>query len=149
MVPCVGIKCLDAVLPVLHQPDGQMFVSQGDVIGEVVDAWVGADELARLWVVVAPLIEEDLVELDRFLLSRVTAGDSHREGCFRHQAATPADACRTQWSSLALVPFLPKGPWRPWSAPVPAFSIRTSLPPWTPDTPLATFTRWAKFPLFP
>lgn len=109
MVSCVGVEGFDAILTVLHQADGQVFVGQCDVIREIINAWVSADELARLWVVVVAFIEEDLIELDGGLLCRVAAGDSHREGRFGQQAATFADSRGSPWSSPALVAFLSIG----------------------------------------
>lgn len=107
MVPCVGIKRLDAKLAILHQPDGQVLVGQRDVIGEIINAWVCADEFPRLRVIVPSLVEQDLVELDGGILRWVAAGDSHREGGFGQQAATLAGPWFPRWSSLALIALLP------------------------------------------
>ena len=143
MVPRVGVEGLDAVLPILHKADGQVLVGQSDVIGEVVDARVGADELARVRVVVAPLVGEDLVEPDGRLLGWVAAGDADGEGCFGLQAATPADACGPPsgrggcWSpggpgllALPRGPLFPPGPRSPRS---PCFSVGPTRP-FTPET---------------
>lgn len=107
MVACVCIEGFDAILTILHQTNGQVLVSQRDVIREVVNAGICADELARLWIIVSALVKQDFVELDGLLLCRVAAGDPHREGRFRQEAATLADPCSTRWPSLTLVSFLP------------------------------------------
>lgn len=82
VVSCVGVKGFDAILTVLHQTDRQVFIGQRDVVGEIINTWVCADEFSSLWVVVPAFIEEDLVELDGGLLCWVAAGDSHGESRF-------------------------------------------------------------------
>lgn len=127
MVSCIGIKSFDAILTILHQTDSQVFVGQCNVIGEIINAWVCTDELARLWVVVSAFIEEDLVELNGGFLCRVAAGDSRRESRFRHEAATFAGSRSAPRSSFALVPFLPVGSWRSKQATISVLSRRASF----------------------
>jgi len=80
MVPCVPIKCLDFVLSIVDQPDGQVFVCQSDIIFEIVDPGDSADELPTAGVVVIPLIQQNPAEADGKSLFRVALGHRHREG---------------------------------------------------------------------
>lgn len=107
VVSRVGVKRFDAKLSVVHQADGQVFVSHCDVIGEKVHPWVRADELARLWVVMTTIIKKDFVKYDRRVLRRVAAGNPHRKGRFWQQAATPAYSCRSTGTLFPLFPFVP------------------------------------------
>lgn len=143
MVPRVGIEGFDAILAILHQRNGQVFVGQCNVIGEIINAWVCTDELARLWIVVSALIKQDLVELYGDVLCGVAAGDSHREGRFRQQAATLADSCSSTWPSFALVPFLSVTAWRTKWALISVLSGRTSFPCRATITSASNLTCWA------
>lgn len=148
MVPCVGIKCLNAKLAVLHQSDGQVLVSQRDVIGEIINAWVCADKFSRLRVVVPSLVEEDLVELDGGVLRRVAAGDSHREGRFGQQAAALADSWFPWWSPLALVPLVPIVANRTKWAEVSRAAGGSSFPCRASITSVSNLTRWSNPALY-
>lgn len=77
MVARVGIEGPDAVLAIVHQADGQVLIGQRDVIGEVVDPWHAADELATGCIVVAALVHQDLVKLDGEPLPWVALGHCH------------------------------------------------------------------------
>lgn len=112
MVPGVGIKSLYPVLSVLDQPNGQVLVSQSDVIRKVVYSWVRTDEFSCLWVIVATLIKEDFVELYRCFFSGVATGDTYRESGFGDQTSTFADAWFSWRATLAFVPLLPEMPKR-------------------------------------
>lgn len=56
VVARVGVEGPDAILAVVYQADGQVLVGQRDVVGEVVDAWHTADELATGSIVVSTLV---------------------------------------------------------------------------------------------
>lgn len=77
VVACVGVEGPDAVLAIVHQANGQVLVGQRDVVGEVVDPWHAADELAAGCIVVAALVHQDLVKLDGQPLPRVALGHCH------------------------------------------------------------------------
>ena len=132
MVPRVGVEGLDAELSVLDQADSQVLVGQCDVVGEVVDARVGADELPRLGVVVSTLVEQHLVEADGCVLRGVAAGDAHRERRPRHQTATPTHPRHTGPSALPLGPLHSVGPWKSRGPRTPFLPPGTSLPPQAP-----------------
>ncbi len=128
MVPRVGIERFDAILTILYQGNGQVFVGQCNVIGEIINAWVCTDELARLRVVVSALIKQDLVELDGDVLCGVAAGDSRRECRFRQQAATLAGSCSSTWPSFAFLPFLSVAAYSAKWAHISVLSCRASFP---------------------
>lgn len=64
MVPSVCIKSLDPVLPVVDQANGQMFVSQSDIISEVVNTWDAAYKFPTGSIVMSSLVHQDPVKLD-------------------------------------------------------------------------------------
>lgn len=80
MVSGVGIKRLDLVLPVVNQPDGQVFVSQCDVIAEEVDSRDHADKLPTAGIVVIPLIQQDAAKSNWHALFGITLCHCDREG---------------------------------------------------------------------
>lgn len=110
MVPGVGIKSLDPVLAVVHQPNGQVLVGQGDVIGEVVNPWDAADELATGSVVVASLVHQDPVKLDGQPLPGVALGHCHRKGRLGPAAAAAAGSWQPRLTLAPFGPFLARGP---------------------------------------
>lgn len=95
VVPRVTVERPDLVLAVVHQPDGQVFVGQSDVVCEIVDAGDGADELAAAGVVVIALVQQNPAEADGQPLLRVALGRRHREG-----RSGPAATVAPPWSSL-------------------------------------------------
>lgn len=64
MVPCVCIKCLDLVLSIVDQANGQVLICQGDIVCEIIDPRDGTDKLATAGVVVIPLVQQDPAEAD-------------------------------------------------------------------------------------
>lgn len=77
VVAGVGIESPNAVLAVVHQADGEVFVGQRYVIGEVVDPRHAADELATGCIVVATLVHQNLVKLDGQSLPWIALGHRH------------------------------------------------------------------------
>ena len=146
VVPRVGVERLDLVVPVVEQPDGQVPVGQGDVVGEVVHAGDGADELPAGGVVVVPLVEQDAPEADGQPLLGVALGHRHGEGRARlvvPAATAPGGPVLARIARLALPPRFarhPRGPPQPAQAPGPGladhtfFALRPRLPriPWPP-----------------
>lgn len=146
MVSRVGIKGFDAKLSVVHQADGQVFVSHCDIIGEKVDPRVCADKLARLWVVMATIIKKDFVESDGRVLCRVAAGYPHRKGRFWQQAATLADSPSSTRALFPLFPSVPLLAWRTKKAQIPFLSSRASFTCGPTVTFASDLTRWADSP---
>ena len=110
MVSCVGIKGLYPILPVVHQPDGQVLICQGDVVRKIIDAWEGADELPRGWVVVFALVEEDLVKYDWQPFFWVAGCDANRKGRLEHDASTSAHSGQPRVPLLSSVSLWSRGP---------------------------------------
>lgn len=128
MVARVGIEGPDAVLAVVHQADGQVLVGQCDVVGEVVDPWHAADELAAGRIVMPTLIHQDLVKLDGQPFPRVALGHCHGEGRLGMATATAAGAWEAWLPLLALGPLLA---WRavlPWGTTDPLGATRAGPP---------------------
>lgn len=128
MVACVGIKSPNAVLAVVHQADGQVFVSQRYVIGEVIDPWHAADELAAGRIVVATLIHQNLVKLDGQPLAWIALGHRHGKGRLGSTAAAAAGAWETGFSFLAFRSLLAWCAMFPWGTADPLGSSRASPP---------------------
>lgn len=72
MVPRISVKSLDLVLPVVDEPDGQVLVSQRDVIAEVVHTWDSAGELSIAGVIMATFVHQDAVKTDGCALLWIT-----------------------------------------------------------------------------
>lgn len=102
MVPSVGVKGLDPVLPVVDQANGQMFVGQGDIISEVVNTWDAAYKFPTGSVVMSSFVHKDPVKFDGQPFPWVAFGDSHRKGRFGFVGITGAGSWH---ASLTLVPF--------------------------------------------
>lgn len=146
VVSCVGVKRFDAKLSIVHQADGQVFVSHRDVIGEEVHPWVRTDELARLWVVMTTVIKKDFVKFDRRVLLRVAAGNPHRKGRSWQQAPTFAYSCRSTGTLFPLFPFVPFLAWRTKQAQISLLSRRALFTCGPTITFASNLSRWANSP---
>lgn len=137
MVPCVCIKCLDLVLSVVHQPNGQVLICKSDIIGEVINSGDGTDELPTAGVVVIPLVQQDPAEADGHSLFRVALCHRHREG----RASWAAAVAASRSSFLAHVAQLSlRSPFssHPRCPTLPLQSTRSSLA----NNPLTAFYTW-------
>lgn len=146
VVSCVGVKRFDAKLSVVHQADGQVFVGHCDVVGEKVDPWVGADKLARLWVVMPTIIKKDFVKFDGHVLRRVAAGNPHSKSRFGLQAATLAHSCRSTGTFFPFFPFVPFLAQRTKQAQISFLSRRASFTCGPAITFASKLSRWADSP---
>lgn len=148
VVACVCVESLDLVLPIMDQPNGEVFVCQSDVICKIVDAGNGTDKFPAAGVVVIPFIEQDPAEADGQSLFGVALCHSDGEGRSR-RAATVAGA---RSSFLASVPCFSFGslfssnPWCPprslqssWSSlTYDTLTAFLTLPSWVPRPSLVT-----------
>ena len=102
MVPSVGIKSLNPVLPVVDQANGQMFVGQSDIISEVVNTWDAAYEFPTGSIVMSSLVHQDPVKFDGEPFPWVALRDSYGEGRFGFVGIAGAGSWHP---SLTFVPF--------------------------------------------
>ncbi len=124
VVPCICIKCLDLVLSVVDQPDGQVLISQSDIIREIIDSGDGTNKLPTAGVVVVPLVQQDPAEADGQSLFRVALCHRHREG----RSGCSATIAASRSSLLAHVTQLPLSsffPSCPWCSPRPLQSSKS------------------------
>jgi hypothetical protein len=126
VVARVGIKSPNAVLTIVHQADGQVFVGQRNVIGKVIDPRHAADELATGRVVVATLVHQNLVKLDRQSLAWVALGYRHGKGRLGSATAAAAGAWEARLPFFALRSLLARCAMLPGGTTDPLGSSRAS-----------------------
>lgn len=140
MVASVGIKSPNAVLAIVHQANGQVFVGQRNVICKVIDPRHAADELATGCIVVATLVHQNLVKLDGQSLAWIALGYCHGKGRLGSATAAAAGAWEPRFPFLALRSLLawcamlpggttdPLGSSRASSPNGPSFALRSLFP---------------------
>lgn len=114
MVAGVGIESPNSVLAIVHQANGQMFVGQRYVVGEVVDPRHAADELATGCIVVTTLIHQNLVKFDGQSLPWIALGHRYRKGRLGTATAAAAGPWEPRFPFLAFRSLLAWRAMLPW-----------------------------------
>lgn len=137
MVSCVAVKCPDLVLPVVNQPNGQVFVSQCDIIAKEVDPRDCTDKLPTAGIVVIPLIQQDAVKSYWYPFFWITLCHSNREG--GSGCAATATATWSSWlACVTQLPFLSGFARHTWWSTQPLKSSRSCFA----NNSIATFHTW-------